>query len=338
MSRLPKALLDEILAEDDIAATKPKRGAEIFEGTDYPTTWAGFVGQHEVKEQLQVQIASARQRETRIEHTLLASGLHGVGKSTLAALLAYNAGVGLVQTTGPLTVTDAEKLISGMADNDILFIDEAHLLVAGGKAKAEWLLPFMTEGVLYTARGAQQMPNVAIVAATTDVGVLPQTLISRFMVQPTIVSYSAEEGAQIALNLAERMGVQDIALADQMAISQAADCNPRVMRQILTGVRDLSYARPDTHPNLDTAFRWAGVSYDGLSVVAREILVLLAFAENRTMSLDSISANLNEPGPLQHHEQQLLQRGLVTVTGRGRKLTDLGFTRARAAAQALRDA
>jgi Holliday junction DNA helicase RuvB len=334
---IPQHILDDLFSDQDTATPAPKRGEAIFEGTDYPRTWDGFVGQTEAKHQLQVAIASARARGARIDHTLLASGLHGVGKSTLAALIAGHAEVGLVQTTGPLTAGEAKSLMSAMEDRDILFIDEAHLLTSGNRNRADWLLPFMTEGVLYTSRGAEEMPHITVVAATTDVGRLPQTLISRFMVQPTIVPYSDQEGACIAASLAERMQVAGLADEHFRQIARAADCNPRVMRQILTGVRDLSYAAPEGHPDLATAFRWAGVSADGLTVIAREILILLAFAEGRTMSADSIRANLNEPGPIHHHEQQLLQRGLITITGRGRKLTDYGFARAREEAKAIRE-
>jgi Holliday junction resolvasome RuvABC ATP-dependent DNA helicase subunit len=217
--------------------------------------------------------------------------------------------------------------MSGMQDRDILFVDEAHTLVLGNKNKADWLLPFMTEGVLYTKRGPQQMPNIAIVAATTDAGKLPDTLLSRFMCEPTIVHYSAEEAALIALNLAERMEVP-IAPEDGAAISAAADRNPRAMRKILTAVRDLSYAYPESHPNLERAFRFAGVSPDGLTTVARDMLLVLLQSREFTASIEAIHAHLGEPGPLKHHEKILLQHGYIDVGSRGRSLTERGQDRA----------
>lgn len=305
---------------------KPKYGDEIFAGTDYPREWSGFVGQDQAKEQLIVQAASAKARGARIEHTLLSSGIHGVGKTTLATLVASTAGVGFLQTTGPLTVDDAFDLISSMQDNDILFIDEAHLLVQKSRTGADWLLPFMTEGVLYTKRGPQVMPNIAIVAATTDAGKLPETMLSRFMCTPEIVHYTEVEAGQIADSLAGRMGVD---IGDQgQAIAVAADRNPRAMRKILTSVRDLSYAYPTSHPNLDRAFRFAGVSPDGLSTVARDILLVLLQSRDFSASVESIAAHLGEPGPLKHHEKQLLQHGYLDITSRGRSLTDRGQDRA----------
>lgn len=334
MALTPAQITSLIYSEEFVAgpaAQEPKRGEDIFEGTDYPREWSGFVGQGDAKEQLQIQIASAKARNARLEHTLLDSGTHGIGKSTLATLLAAKAGVGILQTTGPLDVEDARRLMKNMQDRDILFIDEAHTL-----KKGDWLLPFMTEGRLYTSSGAIDMPDVTIVAATTDVGRLPQTIISRFMVRPTLVPYTPDEGAKIATNLAARLGISLPRGKAAERIAVAADFNPRAMRQILTGVRDLQFARPETHPNLEKAFDWAGVSGDGLTTLAREFLIILLTAKDNTASIESVKAQLGEPGPLKHEEQTLLKRNLITITGRGRQLTDMGRTRALAELMDLR--
>ncbi|HZJ05462.1 MAG TPA: hypothetical protein VFD59_08340 [Nocardioidaceae bacterium] len=86
-----KAYLERRSANGTIA---PKRGEEMFEGTDYPREWEGFVGQTQAKEELQIKVASAQARGARLDHTMLASGQHGCGKSTLAMLLAYQYGAG----------------------------------------------------------------------------------------------------------------------------------------------------------------------------------------------------------------------------------------------------
>ena len=172
------------------------------------------------------------------------------------------------------------------------------------------------------------MPNVTIIGATTDAGKLPVTILSRFMMQPSIERYTPEEAAAIGGQLATRMDVNvpDEALPD---VARAADGNPRVIRQILTAIRDLGFAYPDSHPNLEKAFKWSGVSADGLSQICRDMLLLLYGAKDYTSSLDSLRGQLGEPGPLGHHEQVLLQRALLTITGRGRQLTDAGIVRAR---------
>lgn len=304
-----------------------KRGKELFEGNDYPRDWDGFIGQAQAKEQLMVAVASAKARGVRLEHTLLASGQHGVGKSTLATLLAHKSGAGIVQTTGPLDIDKAQRLLAHMKDNDILFIDEAHTLVSKRKADAEWLLPFMVEGKLYTENGALDCPDVAIVAATTDAGRLPRTILSRFMVKPKIVAYTETEAGLIAANLSKRMKVK-VPSADLPAIAQAANGNPRDMRSILTAIRDLQLTYPGKPVDLDKAFDWAGFSRDGLSVLSREILMVLCTQTNYTASIESLQAILGEPGPLRHDEQDLMQRGYVSITGRGRQLTEAGMLRA----------
>lgn len=324
MGWIPQDLQDELEGKSS-TTIKPKRGTEIFEGTDYPTEWEGFIGQRLAKEQLRVQVMSSLARNARMEHTLIESGIHGVGKTTLAHLLAFHGAAGLVQTSGPLTAEEAKKLMKTMSDRDVLFIDEAHTL----GTKCDWLLPFMTEGKLYTQRGAEQMPDITIVAATTDAGKLPLTLLSRFMVKPVIEQYSEDEAALIAGNLAVRMKV-DLAESYWGEVATAAAHNPRVMRAILTQIRDLKYALPESHPNMEKALEYAGVSPDGLSIVARQILSILLVATKNTLSMQTIRDTLGEPGPLRHHEQALLQRRLIEITGQGRKLTQRGEARIRA--------
>lgn len=314
---------------DADASTVPiKRGEEIFAGTDYPREWSWFIGQEVAKRQLQVQIASAEKRGARLEHTLLASGTAGIGKSTLATLLAYKACVGLVHLTGPLTQEEFRRAVMGMRDRDVVFIDEIHLLTQGNRTRADWLLPWMTEGKLYTSSGAVQTPDVTLVGATTDAGKLPATLLSRFMVQPKLVEYTESEAALIVQNLAGRMGVDGLRGEEYARIARAAGHNPRVMRRILTTVRDLQCASPQETPNLALAFEWSGVSHDGLDTMAQDILLVLLASPKFTASSESIRAQLNEPGPLHHAERELLRRMLITISGRGRELTDAGRQRA----------
>jgi len=321
---LPQFVLDMLADEGDDVVVK--RGEEIFEGTDYPRTFDAFVGQEDAKEELEIAIEAARHDGVRLDHTLLASGIAGVGKTTLATLVAAEAGVGLVRTTGPLSQEDFLRLIQPMKDRDILFIDEVHLM---GKHKSDWILPFFTEGQVYTKRGAAECPDITIFGATTDSGMLTEALRSRFLMTPEFVAYTAEEGAQICANLCTRMHVP-VPVDALGQIATAADQNPRAMRKILSKVRDLSKSKryADTHPNLDKAFKMAGVSADGLTNVARDILLLLLLAEANTLSVDTIKGKLNEPGPIAHHEKQLLQRQYLDITGRGRRLTSQGLLRA----------
>lgn len=307
-------------------AVGPKRGEAIFEGTDYPRTWDAFIGQEEAKDQLRVQIASAQARGKRVEHTLIASGVPGVGKSTLATLLAYHAGVGLERVSGQVSASDFLALARNMQDRDILFIDEVHTLVASGRNKADWLLPFMTEGVVYTEQGVERVPDVAIVAATTDAGLLPDALLSRFMVQPPILPYTPAEGTQIASQTAARLGVV-IDEHTALRVALAAAYNPRTTRRLLISIRDLGHAYPDTFPNFERALQWNGLSADGLTNTAVRILKILQDAPNNTCGEKALMSQLGESSPIRQHEQILLQRGLVAQTPKGRTLTEAGHER-----------
>jgi len=328
LSSIPETLIRQVLADAAPKTAGPKRGDAIFEGLDYPREWSGFVGQEEAREELIVAIASAIARGTRLDHILLASGIAGVGKTTLAYLVAYNMGVGITATSGPLTMEKARDMIRAMQDGDILFWDEFHTAVAGNKNRADWLLPFLTDGAFYTDRGVEQMPDITVIGATTDAGKLPTPLLSRFMITPTIERYTSGEAAAICRQLAGRLKVTvpAEALSD---IAEAANNNPRIMRKILGRVRDLGHAYPETHPNLEKAFKWSGMSADGLTQIARDILLLLYGATDHTSSVDFLRKQLGEPGPIDHQEQELFQRALLTITGRGRKLTDAGLVRAR---------
>jgi Holliday junction DNA helicase RuvB len=234
-------------------------------------------------------------------------------------------GVGITVVSGPVRVDEARTVLMGMQDHDILFWDEFHSAVAGSKTRADWTLPFLTDGDLVTARGAEKMPDVTVIAATTDAGKLPQTILSRFMVKPTLTNYTETEAVEIVDRLGARMLVP-IAEEELLPIAKAANFNPRDMRKILTAVRDVAFT-PSGY-TFEKALRWAGFSHDGLDQVARDIMLLLLDAKDCTMGLETLSAHLGEPGPLRHHEQILLQKGYLTIEGRGRKLTDDGILRA----------
>jgi Holliday junction DNA helicase RuvB len=304
---------------------KPKHGDAIFEGTDYPKSWDGFVGQEAAVEQIRTSITSAILRSERLDHTLLASGAHGIGKTTMAQIIAYQMRGGLITVSGALSADDARTIFRSMADGDVLFWDEVHLAVQGNKNRADWILPMMTDGVLVSKTGSDKMPDITILAATTDVGKLPQTLISRFMVRPRLTYYTDAEATLICGKLAERMKVRLSNPAAMARIARAADNNPRAMRQILIAVRDLAHVGP---VSLNKAFEWAGVTADGLTHEAIDILMVLFNSRAYTASRETIQATLGEPGTLAHSEQMLLQRGYIEIGGRGRTLTPEGIARA----------
>ncbi|HZJ05461.1 MAG TPA: hypothetical protein VFD59_08335 [Nocardioidaceae bacterium] len=210
-----------------------------------------------------------------------------------------------------------------MENKDVLMIDELQTM-----RKGDWLLPFMTEGRLLTDAGPIACPDITIVGATTDAGVLPQTVLTRFMCKPKLVPYTNAEAALLVQNLALRMNVV-VTDVEAPKIARAASGNPRDMRSILTSIRDLQFALPGTEVDLAKAFSWAGFTHDGLTQLAQDMILVLSQQPNLTASIESLHSLLGEPGPLKHPEQMLLQRGFTTITGRGRQLTNAGVARVR---------
>jgi Holliday junction resolvasome RuvABC ATP-dependent DNA helicase subunit len=320
---------------DQESASLVKHGDEIFEGeySDYPRDWYGLVGQERAKELLQMVTEAAIADKGALEHILLASGMPGVGKTTMAQILAYTAERGLLMVSGAITVDEARDLLLQMSDGDILFWDEFHLAVAGNKNRADWLLPFMTDGVLVTKKGREPMPRVTLVAATTEAGKLLPTLVSRFDHQPEITRYSIEEATLIVQQLARRMKFRlgfdpdYVPLPFAVKIAQASDLNPRMAKRILKTLRVMAKSRAQV--KLSVALRHVGVTDDGLDRTQQDILCVLATATNRTLSEKSIQGALGEPGPLKFAEASLLQKGYIEITGQGRYLTDEGNRRAK---------
>lgn len=330
MAFLPQHIVDELEGNDgSTSVTEVLRGDDIFTGEakDYPRTWNGLVGQRQVKEELQVKILAAKKSGRRLEHILLEAGEGGVGKTTVAYMVAHHMGVGILPTAAPLAPEEFFRLARQLDDGDVLFVDEVHRQVDGGQNKADWLLTWMLGGGVKTAFGMKKTPDITLIAATTAAGKLPSTVLSRFMTTPQFEPYTELQAADIVGSNAERIGVP---LEEEYwpAVARAADRNPRVSRKILMQIRDLYEVAPDTHPNLDRALAYSGVSEDGLSRTARHMLCVLAVKPKHTASIDTIGKELGEPGSLRHPEQQLLQHGLIQIVGQGRQLTDRGVRRA----------
>lgn len=317
---LHRQYMAKLKANQTGTAPTPKVGTEIFGGGDYPQGWDGLIGQSLVKEQMQAAIRSCLGSDRRLPHTLLASGVAGVGKSTVAQIIGFQLGVRFLPVSGPMTALEFRRAVSGLSDDDVLCWDEIHTAVTGNRNRADWLLPYMTDHVLLTGKGRWEGPDVTIVGATTEPGKLPLTLLSRFMLKPTFAPYGVDEGVELATALAVRMGVA-LLPEDRVKVALASDCNPRAMREILTNL--------DFATSVEQAIGWAGYSPDGLSKIAQDILLVLLGADGNRASAPTIASMLGEPGSLQHHEQQLLQRGLMVISGTGRTLTESGLDRAK---------
>lgn len=320
------------------SAPHPKHGEDIFPDADAPRTWEDYRGQDRAAGILQAAIASAQRRDVPLAHVLIASGLPGVGKSTLARIIAAQMDAGIVETQGPVTGAEAHDILANMSDGDVWFIDEAHQLTQGGKGKAEWLLSFLQDGTLMTAEGAKKMPRVTVVAATTDSQLLPETILQRFPLKPIIVAYTDDHAISIAGRMASSIFTDEVNLpipgeATLRAVCGAANNSPRVMRSVLSTLRDAALAGQapaDEDGNLDlsTTLAWTGLTLDGLDDLAQRYLMTLLVMCNGTGSRDVIAAQLGESTIPAQTEKMLMQLGYIEVGTRGRSLTEEGTVRA----------
>ncbi len=259
LERLARTPITEL--EDE--GPKPRRGADIFEGTPpYPASWPEFVGQQLAKARLQAAVKGAKRRGVRLGHVLLASGTAGIGKSSLARLIAGEMGVGFMELSGPVSVDDAREALRNMEDGDVLFWDELHQAVTGGKSKVEWLLHLLQDGRLLTAAGPEKMPDVTVVAATTDAGKLPTTILGRFPIKPVLAAYGTDDALEIMRGLAARMGFgtreNPLRDGDLAALCRASMHQPREMKSLLETYRDTAEATDTGTYDLDLTLEWSG--------------------------------------------------------------------------------
>ena len=304
-----------------------KRGDDaIFGDGPYPHRITDFVGQEAAKSQLMTSMLSAATRDAPLPHTLLSSGYPGIGKTALAKLIAASLHVGYVEVGGTITLKDIQPILEAMQPRDVLFIDEIHRMVASGKRNAEWLLQLLQDGALVLPTGVVKIAPITVIAATTDAQKLPQTILDRFVIQPVLEPYTEEEAVQISQTTATRLGV-DLPTVQHHRIAAAADYNPRVIGRLLMTCRDVIIGMPDCADPVNQAIAWTGFTADGLSRPAQDYLMLLP-GYGGLAGQTTLKAALNE-SEVGQTERVLIQKGFISVTGKGRELTKLGIQRAR---------
>lgn len=319
-----------------------KRGAEILDGP-YPQSFTDFIGQERARLQIIAAVTSSIQRGEPMDHMLLASGYPGIGKTALARLTANLRGVGFVELGGSVSDRDAGAAIAAMEEGDVLFLDEIHRLVFGGKARAEWLLTLLQDGALHTPQGVVPSPGITVIAATTDAQKLPETILDRFVIKPVLEPYTAAEARQIAELSARRLGFGGEHLPMPATtgwlekVARACDNNPRRMGHLLSIVRDIAVSSDleslsEDGYDISLALEWAGLTEDGLTLPMQNYLVAL-WAYGGKAGINTIRAAINET-EVSHTEKALIQRGYVQIATGGRELTPYGAVRAEELARA----
>ncbi len=301
-----------------------------------PQLLSEYIGQDKVKKNLSIFIDAARMRGESLDHVLL-YGPPGLGKTTLAGIIANEMNTHLKVTSGPAIEKPGEiaAILNGLSDGDVLFIDEIHRL---NRQVEEVLYPAMEDFALdiMIGKGAAaksirlDLPRFTLVGATTRAGMLTAPLRDRFGVVNRLDFYTDEELQIIVLRSAQMLGVS-IDQAGALEIGRRSRGTPRLANRLLKRVRDFAQVRYGGEITADVAdIALDLLEVDELGLDATDRSILFAMAERfggQPVGLDTLAASIGEDsGTIEDvYEPFLIQIGLIQRTPRGRVLTKKAY-------------
>lgn len=320
-------------------APNPLLQKEKLDGDDAsmrPLTLGDFIGQETLKANLKVFIEAAKLRKKALDHTLL-FGPPGLGKTTLAQIIARELGVGFRSTSGPVLARagDLAAILTNLQPHDVLFIDEIHRL---NPAVEEILYPAMEDfqldlmiGEGPAARSVKiDLPPFTLIGATTRSGLLTKPLRERFGIPLALNFYTHAELQKIIVRGSGVLGTP-ISSDGALEIARRARGTPRVAGRLLRRVADFAAvekAKEISNTLADKALARLEVDQEGLDAVDRRYLNHIAeFYHGGPVGIETLAAALSEPrdGLEDVVEPYLIQRGFLQRTPRGRMITDAAF-------------
>lgn len=298
-----------------------------------PTTLAAYIGQTAVKEQMSVFIEAARRRGESLDHTLI-FGPPGLGKTTLAHIIANEMNVALKSTSGPVLerAGDLAALLTNLEPGDVLFVDEIHRL---SPVVEEILYPAMEDfqldiviGEGPAARSIKlDLPPFTLVGATTRAGLLTSPLRDRFGIVQRLEFYSVEELCAIVKRSASKLGV-DVVADGAAEIARRSRGTPRIANRLLRRVRDFAEVKSDGRVSrtvADQALDMLSVDAEGFDSMDRRLLYAIVDKfGGGPVGIDSLAAAISEERDTIEDvlEPFLIQQGFMMRTPRGRVVTD----------------
>lgn len=322
--------------EDRLITSSMREEDAKIEYSVRPHCLDDYIGQDAVKEHMRIYIEAAKNRGEPLDHALL-YGPPGLGKTTLAGIIANEMGVSLRVTSGPAIshAGDLAALLTNLAPGDVLFIDEIHRLNASVE---EVLYPAMEDFALdiFIGKGPSarsirlDLPQFTLVGATTRMGMLTAPLRDRFGIKEQLKLYTKDTLKQIVARSAEILHIEiDGAGAEEIA--SRARGTPRIANRLLRRVRDFAEVRADGTIDLRAAqdgLQMLGIDELGLDPVDRRMLeTMIVRFDGRPVGLDTIAAATGEDATTIEdvYEPYLMQLGFIARTPRGRIVMPAGY-------------
>ncbi|AAO28754.1 Holliday junction branch migration DNA helicase RuvB [Xylella fastidiosa subsp. fastidiosa] len=317
----------------DSAATREDEAIEV---SIRPKRLADYLGQQPVREQMDIYIQATKARAEALDHVLI-FGPPGLGKTTLSHVIAYELGVKLRVTSGPVIekAGDLAALLTNLQPYDVLFIDEIHRL---SPVVEEVLYPAMEDfqidimiGEGPAARSIKiDLPPFTLIGATTRTGLLTAPLRDRFGIVQRLEFYSPEDLARIVRRSAGILNI-DCTTEGAAEIAQRARGTPRIANRLLRRVRDYAEVKADGQITIEVAqaaMQMLKVDQGGFDELDRRLLhTIVEYFDGGPVGIESLAASLSEErGTLEDVvEPYLIQQGFLVRTARGRMATDKAY-------------